>query len=194
MFDLQTVRINPVFRHLTRLCLVSAFFIVAIRMSINWTEQLKYLETSMGFKQSQATDILFFLIAVQLIGSAMILFRVRVFEACFALIIIVSLQAWAFGYSKNPFNTVWNLGLNGALLIAAAESFDPLHPEIGDKAESVHQDPNQSNDSFCTTARNALLLSGRIFLLFAFHGITHKSFKLGCLLQVFFFILVNYNI
>ena len=115
------VPVKPFLSHVGRFLLVVTFLEDALRIYMQWGDQLRYMQIYRRFPASLASLFLFYNVAAMLVGSGMAVTRTRTSIACCLLASVVVLQSFGYGLVSNVSFMARNVSLIGGILLLAVE-------------------------------------------------------------------------
>jgi uncharacterized membrane protein YphA (DoxX/SURF4 family) len=115
--------LKPYLSHIGRFLLVVTFLEDALRIFMQWSEQVRFMEYYRSFPRSLAHIFLFYNVTMMLTGSIMGLARFKTPVACGLLASVVVAQTLGYGLLFHPSFMLRNFSLIGGILLLLAESF-----------------------------------------------------------------------
>ncbi|KAI8336127.1 SURF4 family-domain-containing protein [Chlamydoabsidia padenii] len=151
--------LKPYIPVIARFLIVATFLEDALRISMQWTEQLGFMELRRGFPRGLSHLFLSLNVIVMLFGSFMVIVKRRQELAVYGLLGVVVSQALGYGLLFDISFFLRNLSVMGGLVMVLSDS-------IVRRRQIFAALPQVSE----TDRRMYLQLAGRILLVFLFAG------------------------
>lgn len=116
--------IRPYLSHIGRFLLVVTFLEDALRIFVQWSEQVRFMEHYRGFPHLLAHLFLLYNVTMMLVGSTMVLTRTRTPIACGILSSVVVVQTLGYGLLTQHSFMLRNFSLIGGIFLLLAESLN----------------------------------------------------------------------
>lgn len=114
--------LKPYLSHVGRFLLVVTFLEDALRIYMQWGDQLRYMQIYRRFPSGLSHLFLFYNVMAMLCGSGMAVAKVRTGAACSLLASVVVLQSFGYGLVSNMSFMARNVSLIGGILLLLVES------------------------------------------------------------------------
>ena len=114
--------LKPFLSHIGRFLLVVTFLEDALRIYMQWGDQLRYMQYYRRFPAGLSHLFLAYNVAAMLIGSGMAIVRAKTSVACALLSSVVVLQSFGYGLLTNWSFMARNVSLIGGVLLLMVES------------------------------------------------------------------------
>lgn len=171
----KTSPIRPYLSHVGRFLLVATFFEDALRMCVQYGEQVDYMRNYRSMPTPIAHLFLLYCVGAMVCGSCLALARKQMYWACGLLASVVFVQSLGYGILFYFSFLMRNLSLLGGILLLLAESmeYDRKVNGRGDGSSLFRGLPTIS----ATEAEKSTYVSliGRILLIFLFGSLMYSS-------------------
>lgn len=114
--------LKPYLSHVGRFLLVVTFLEDALRIYMQWGDQLRYMQIYRRFPAGLAHLFLAYNVMAMLSGSAMAVAKMKTGMACALLASVVVLQSFGYGLVSNMSFMARNVSLIGGILLLLVES------------------------------------------------------------------------
>ncbi|KAI8083008.1 SURF4 family-domain-containing protein [Halteromyces radiatus] len=151
--------VKPFIPAIARFLIVATFLEDALRITMQWSDQLDFMELRRGFPTGLSHLFLFLNIIVMFTGSFMVIVKKHQELAVYGLLGVVISQALGYGLLFNMSFLLRNLSVMGGLVMVLSDS-------IVRRRRMFAALPQISENS----RRTYLQLGGRILLIFLFVG------------------------
>ncbi|KAL0089374.1 SURF4 family-domain-containing protein [Phycomyces blakesleeanus] len=151
--------LKPYIPVIARFLIVATFLEDTLRIFMQWSEQVSFMEESRGFPSGISHLFLALNIIVMLAGSGLVIAKKHQDYAIYGLIGVVVAQAFGYGLIFNLSFFLRNLSVLGGLLMVLSDS-------LSKRKQMFAALPQISENN----RRTYLQLAGRILLIFLFIG------------------------
>jgi hypothetical protein len=167
--------IRPYLSHIGRFLLVATFFEDALRICVQYAEQVDYMRNYRNMPMVMCHLFLFYCVGAMVGGSSLALARKQMFWACGLLTSVVLVQSIGYGILFHLSFLTRNLSLIGGILLLLAESMEFERKRTGQaEASSLFRGlPTISASESEKTTYISLI--GRVLLIFLFGSLMYST-------------------
>ena len=167
--------IRPYLSHIGRFLLVATFFEDALRICVQYGEQVDYMRNYRNMPFALAHLFLFYCVGAMVAGSSLALARKQMYWACGLLTSVVLVQSIGYGILFHLSFLTRNLSLIGGILLLLAESIEFERKRSG-QAEASSLFRGLPTISASESEKSTYIsLIGRVLLIFLFGSLMYNT-------------------
>ncbi len=175
MVNEKAAPIRPYLSHIGRFLLVATFFEDALRICVQYGEQLDYMRNYRNMPFVMAHLFLLYCVGAMVAGSSLALARKQIYWACGLLASVVVVQSVGYGILFHLSFLTRNLSLVGGILLLLAESIEYERKRNG-SAESASLFRGLPTISASESEKTTYIsLIGRVLLIFLFGSLMYNT-------------------